>query len=254
MILLLSPSKTLDFSDPEAEEYSQPRKLEKSSELIGLLRKKSHKGLRELMDISDGLASLNAERYADFETPFNLDNAKQALWAFQGDVYSGLRAEEFSEEEVHFAQSHLRILSGLYALLRPLDLMQPYRLEMGTQLKNKRGKNLYEFWGEDITEMVNEDLAQAKGNAVINLASQEYFKAIDTSRLKGELYDIHFKEKRADGSYRVIAVYAKKARGAMAHFAVKNRITNPEGLKGFDWEGYAFNESLSSEQEFTFTR
>ncbi|MCO6475521.1 MAG: peroxide stress protein YaaA [Phaeodactylibacter sp.] len=253
MILLLSPSKTLDFSEPEYSRYSQPRMLEKSESLIGILREKTEEELRKLMKISDDLAVINAERYQDFETPFDLSNAKQALLAFKGDVYLGLNAESFNREDLEFAQSHLRILSGLYGLLRPLDLMQPYRLEMGTRLRVGKAKGLYDFWGEEITRLLNEDLETTGGKAVVNLASREYFSAVKPAILKGRLFHIHFKEAHK-GSFRVIAVYAKKARGAMAAYAIRRRIGAPDGLKGFNWEGYTFNEELSSEYEFTFTR
>ncbi|MCB0583351.1 MAG: peroxide stress protein YaaA [Phaeodactylibacter sp.] len=253
MILLLSPSKTLDYSEPEHGQYSQPRMLEKSAFLIEILRKKPETELKKLMKISDELAAVNAERYQDFEVPFNLSNAKQALLAFKGDVYLGLEAESFSEADLAFAQSHIRILSGLYGLLRPLDLMQPYRLEMGTRLQIGKDKGLYGFWGEEITRLVNEDLEAVGGKAVVNLASREYFSAVKPAALKGRLFHIHFKEKR-NGDYRVIAFFAKKARGAMASYAVRNRIEDPQRLKGFNWEGYMFNEALSSDYEFTFTR
>ncbi len=253
MILLLSPSKTLDFSEPEHSRYSQPRMLEKSESLIDILRDKTEEELRKLMKISDELAVINAERYQDFETPFGLSNAKQALLAFKGDVYQGLNVESFSREDLEFAQSHLRILSGLYGLLRPLDLMQAYRLEMGTRLQVGKAKGLYDFWGEEITSLLNEDLESTGGKAVVNLASREYFSAVKPALLKGRLFHIHFKEARK-GAFKVIAVYAKKARGAMASYAIRHRIGEPEELKGFNWEGYTFNQELSSEYEFTFTR
>ncbi|MCB9290825.1 MAG: peroxide stress protein YaaA [Lewinellaceae bacterium] len=253
MIFLLSPSKTLDYSETECEGFSQPRMLEKSKFLVDILKEKSDEELKKLMKISDELAVINAERYQDFELPFSPDNAKQALLAFKGDVYLGLKAETFCPSDLRFAQSHLRILSGLYGILRPLDLMQPYRLEMGTRLRAGKSKGLYDFWGEEITHLINQDLEAAGGKYVINLASREYFSAVKPALLKGRLVHIHFREER-DGAYKVIAIYAKKARGAMANFAVKNRIGAPEGLKEFDWEGYSFNEALSSEYEFTFTR
>ena len=253
MILLLSPSKTLDYSEPEHRLYSQPRLLKKSKLLIGLLREKTEEELKKLMKISDELAVVNAERYQDFETPFDLTNAKQALLAFKGDVYLGLEAAAFDQSDLEFAQSHLRILSGLYGLLRPLDLMQPYRLEMGTRLQIGKNKGLYNFWGEEITQLLNEDLENSGGKAVVNLASREYFSAVNPALLKGRLFHIHFKENRK-GSYKIIAFFAKKARGAMASYAIQNRIIDPEELKGFNWEGYTFNEGLSTEYELTFTR
>lgn len=254
MLLLLSPAKTLDYSDPKTELHDQPRLLSDSQPLIDILKDKSESELMELMKISEDLATLNRERYEDFETPFDLSNAKQSILAFKGDVYVGLGAEDFSEEDLQFAQGQIRILSGLYGLLRPLDLMQPYRLEMGTKLQNKRGKNLYEYWGARITELLNADLnANGQDKSVINLASREYFSAVKPGKLAGKLYQIDFKEHRGD-QYKIIAVYAKKARGMMARFAVKNRIASPEGLKSFDMDGYSFNSELSEPQHFVFTR
>jgi len=190
----------------------------------------------------------------NWHTPFSLDNAKQAVFAFKGDVYTGLAADTLSAEDLKFAQQHLRILSGLYGLLRPLDLMQPYRLEMGTRLSNGFGNNLYEFWNHSITELINEDLEGLQPRAVINLASKEYFKAVDPAALQGDLYQVDFKEKREDGAYRIVAFYAKKARGMMCRYAVKHRLSEPDQLRGFDMEGYGFNESLSGERHFVFTR
>lgn len=253
MILLISPAKTLDYSESPVSKHTQPRLLGQSEQLIGLLRKKSESDLMQLMSISEDLAVLNRERYQDFEAPFTPSNAKQALLAFKGDVYTGMGAEDFDEEDLQFAQQQLRILSGLYGLLRPLDLMQPYRLEMGTRLKNQAGKNLYEFWDADITELINQDLKDSPTKAVVNLASKEYFSAVQPQSLAGDLYDIAFKEER-DGQYKIIAFYAKKARGMMCRYAVKHRLDKPEQLKGFDMDGYAFNEGLSSEREFVFTR
>jgi len=253
MLLLVSPAKTLDFEPAGLEEYSQPRLLEKSEALADLLSEKSQEELMDLMSISEDLAELNRKRYEQFHTPFTLDNAKQAVLAFKGDVYAGMEADSFTAEELQFAQGHLRILSGLYGLLRPLDLMQPYRLEMGTRMENPGGKNLYEFWGDDITDLINRDLQETSAKAVINLASKEYFSAVQPGRLKGELYDIQFKELRKD-KYKVIAFYAKKARGMMCRYAIKNKLTEPEQLKSFDMDGYAYNEELSGGRTFVFTR
>lgn len=253
MILLISPAKTLDFSEVPFENHSQPRLSDRSGALIEILRQKNVSELQKLMNVSEDLALLNAERYADYTTPFSLDNAKQALLAFKGDVYRGIEVEDFDEADLSFAQSHLRILSGLYGVLRPLDLMQPYRLEMGTRLSNGHGKNLYAFWDDSITELINRDLENCEDKAVVNLASNEYFKAVNKDLLEGELYNIDFKEER-DGQYRIIAVYAKKARGMMCRYAVKNRITEPAQLRSFDMDGYRFNEKLSEERHFVFTR
>lgn len=255
MLLLLSPAKTLDYSAPATDLHEQPRLLQDSQPLIDILREKSEAELMKLMKISEDLATINRERYQDFETPFNLDNAKQSILAFKGDVYVGLGAEDFSEEDLQFGQDQIRILSGLYGILRPLDLMQPYRLEMGTKLQNERGKNLYEYWGSRITELLNADLNATNGQdkSVINLASKEYFSAVEPKELDGALYQVDFKEYR-DGKYKIIAFYAKKARGMMARYAVKNRVTSPEGLKAFNMDGYAFNSELSKPQHFVFTR
>jgi cytoplasmic iron level regulating protein YaaA (DUF328/UPF0246 family) len=254
MLLLLSPAKTLDYTEPSTDLHDQPRLLSDSQPLIDILKDKSESELMDLMKISEDLATVNRERYQDFETPFDLNNAKQSVLAFKGDVYVGLGAEDFSEADLKFAQAQLRILSGLYGVLRPLDLMQPYRLEMGTKLKNERGKNLYEYWGNRITELLNADLnANGQDKSVVNLASKEYFSAVKPKALAGKLYQIDFKEHR-DGKYKIIAFYAKKARGMMARFAVKNRITTPEGLKAFDMDGYTFNAELSKDQHFVFTR
>lgn len=253
MILLISPAKSLDFTATEIQDYSMPRMLADSQTLINNLQQKSPKDIQQLMKVSENIANLNAERFQNFSTPFSLDNAKQAALAFQGDVYKGMEAETFSEEDMAFAQNHLRILSGLYGLLKPLDLIQPYRLEMGTRLQNEKGKNLYEFWDTKITETLNEDLEKQGDNIVINLASKEYFKSIKKNALNADLYDIEFKEEK-NGQFKIVAFFAKKARGMMANYVIKNKISKPEELKGFDYDGYYFNEDLSSEKNFIFTR
>jgi cytoplasmic iron level regulating protein YaaA (DUF328/UPF0246 family) len=253
MILLISPAKSLDFSATDVQQHSTPRMLADSKALIQNLKQKSSADLQKLMKVSENIANLNVERYHNFTTPFNLENAKQAALAFQGDVYKGMEAETFSEEDLAFAQNHLRILSGLYGLLKPLDLIQPYRLEMGTRLQNEKGKNLYEFWDTKITETLNADLEAQGDNIVINLASKEYFKSIKKQALNADLYNIDFKEEK-NGQFKIVAFYAKKARGMMSNYVIKNRISNPEDLKGFDYDGYYFNEDLSSERDFIFTR
>ncbi len=252
MIVLLSPAKTLDFEPTNEREFSQPRFLGKSESLVKELRKKSARSLKKLMNVSDNIATLNVERFQQFETPFSLDNAKQAALAFKGDVYQGLQADTFSEEELAFAQEHLRILSGLYGLLKPLDLIQPYRLEMGTSLKKGRKKNLYEFWDKEITELINEDLKTQGGESILNLASKEYFKAVKPELLAGRLVTVTFKENR-NGTYKVISFNAKKARGAMARMIIQHRIEDLEAIKGLEVDGYNFNEEMSSEAEFLFT-
>ena len=214
MIAIVSPAKTLDFSPYEIDTLSSPRLLEHSDRLVSILRKKRVKSLMQLMDISENLASENYERYQAYAPPFTVENAKPAVLAFKGDVYLGLDADSFTPAELAYAQDHLRILSGLYGLLRPLDLIQAYRLEMGTALKNRRGKNLYEFWGERITKLLQEDLAAGNHQYLVNLASKEYFKSIQPALLGVPVIDIHFKERR-NGVLKVISFNAKKARGAM---------------------------------------
>jgi hypothetical protein len=205
------------------------------------------------MSVSDAIAELNVQRFQEYERPFGFDNAKQAVLAFDGDVYTGMQAETFTEEDHDFAQEHLRILSGLYGLLRPLDLMRPYRLEMGTKLRTGRRKNLYEFWGDKITELINADLAETKGDVVLNLASQEYFKSVNKQKLGGRLVTAHFKENR-NGQLKVISFNAKKARGAMAGLVIKHRITDPEELKELTPEGYHYSPEHSGADEMVFVK
>lgn len=252
MIVLLSPAKTLDYSETPVVAHSQARLLKDSEKLVTVLQEKSPTDLQSLMSISEKLAEENFERYHQFSTPFTRDNAKQALLAFKGDVYQGLDVSDFSASDLEFAQQHLRILSGLYGVLRPLDLMQPYRLEMGTKLRQNGSKNLYEFWGTKITELINEDLAAQSGDWIVNLASKEYFKSVKRDQLKGKLLDVDFKENR-NGTYKTIAFNAKKARGAMSRQIVKNRLTEIEDLKHLAINGYTFNESLSNSQHYVFT-
>ena len=251
MLTLLSPAKSLNF-DPVETAVTQPRLLDRSKKLVDTLRKKSAADLQELMSISENLATLNAERYRQFNTPFTPDNAKPAGLAFDGDVYTGLEAQTFDEADLDFAQDHIRILSGLYGVLRPRDLMQPYRLEMGTKLRQNGARDLYEFWGDDITEILNQDLAASGDNTVLNLASKEYFKSVNTEALAGPVLNVHFKEKRK-GTYRIITFNAKKARGRMAHLVVKERINTPEALKELVVNDYVFNPELSSEWEWVYT-
>lgn len=254
MIILLSPSKTLDFQNPAAvDDFTQPDFIDESEKLIKTLRNKSQKALRDLMSISKDLAKLNSERYNSWSRPFAPDNAKQSIYAFRGDVYDGLKVDEYNEEDVAFAQDHVRILSGLYGLLRPLDLIQPYRLEMGTKLKTRRGKNLYEFWGKSLTKTLNQELAESENPVVINLASNEYFSALQREKIKSPVIDIYFKELR-DGEYKNITLFMKQARGLLTSYIVQNRITEPDKIKDFDWERYSFNQELSNEKEYYFTR
>ena len=207
----------------------------------------------ELMHLSDKLAALNVARYGSWQPDFTPANAKQALLAFKGDVYTGLAAEDFSEEDFDFAQAHLRMLSGLYGVLRPLDLMQPYRLEMGTKLANARGANLYEFWGERISDWLNEALAEQGDDILLNLASNEYFGAVKRKALNARIIDTEFKDLK-NGQYKIISFYAKKARGLMARYVIKERIRDPEQLKAFDYQGYRYSAEQSKPDSLVFLR
>lgn len=254
MICIISPSKTQDFlQNGTPSNYSQPELLKHSEILVKELRKKSADDIKVLMDVSDKIAELNYGRFQEFSTPFSADNARQALYAFKGDVYTGIDIEQYGEEELAFAQQHLRILSGLYGLLRPLDLIQAYRLEMKTKLKNPRGKDLYSFWGSRLTNALNAALATEKEPVLINLASNEYFKAIDKKKLKAEIITPQFKEFK-NGKYGIIAIFAKKARGSMTDFIIKNRIEKPEELKTFNMDGYEYSEQQSTAKEWVFIR
>ena len=254
MIFVLSPAKTLDFeTPPTTRTHTQPEFLDHSAQLIALLRKLSPADVAGLMDISDPLAALNVARFDAWSLPFTPANAKQAVLAFDGDVYDGLRAPDLRKADLDYAQKHLRILSGLYGLLRPLDLMQPYRLEMGTKLANPRGKDLYAFWGERQTEALNALLAKQKNKVLVNLASEEYFKSVKPKRLAGRLLTPVFEEWKG-GRYKIVSFFAKKARGLMARYAIVNRIDTPEGLQGFDYEGYAFDRKASNDDTFVFRR
>ncbi|WP_073097246.1 peroxide stress protein YaaA [Cyclobacterium lianum] len=250
MIVLISPAKTLDYSTTDIGLNTKPAFQKETKELVGILKKKSSKAIRELMHVSDNIASLNEERFRQFEDEFTVENSKQALLAFKGDVYTHIDVDAFSEADFAFAQKHLRILSGLYGLLRPMDLIQPYRLEMKTKLKNKKGKDLYSFWGDKIASAINES---AKGDPVINLASKEYFKAVNKKALKSRVIDVIFKEFK-DGEYKNIGIFSKQARGLMTDFIIKNKIENPEELKTFDKGGYEFSVNKSSEEEWVFVR
>ena len=253
MTILLSPAKSLNFETPDFQEYSKPRLLEDSQVLVNILKKKTARSLKTLMGVSDKIANLNVQRFQAYEAPFTPQNAKQAVLAFSGDVYSGLQADTFSATDFEFAQQHLRILSGLYGLLKPLDLIQPYRLEMGLKLKNRRKKNLYEFWDSKITDLLNRDLAESGDDIILNLASQEYFRSIKKNLLTGRLVNVHFKEDR-NGQLKVISFNAKKARGAMAKQIIQYKITDTEGLKSLNVNDYLFQESISDEGEMVFVK
>jgi cytoplasmic iron level regulating protein YaaA (DUF328/UPF0246 family) len=254
MLIVLSPAKTLDYDTPATTEvHTRPDFIKDSAELIDVLRKLSPAKIGSLMKISDALAVLNAGRYASWSPKFTQKNAKQAIMAFNGDVYEGLDAPSLTARQLDYAQSHVRILSGLYGVLRPLDLMQPYRLEMGTKLANPRGKDLYGFWGEQVTEALNEVLASQKSKELVNLASEEYFKVVKPKALNAPVISPVFEDWK-NGKYKVISFYAKRARGLMARYAAVNNIKQAEKLKSFDWEGYAFDEKGSSEHSWLFRR
>lgn len=253
MIIVISPSKTLDFKANPYHQHSQPRQLKLSQKLINTLKQLNPEEIAHLMKLSEKLSQLNWQRYHEFKQPFTLDNAKQALLAFKGDVYKGIKVDTYSADDFTFAQKHLRILSGLYGLLRPLDLIQPYRLEMGSRLQNERGKNLYEFWHSQVTELLEQDFKNQPSAVLINLASNEYYKVIKPKILNAKVLTLTFKENKS-GIYQTIAIYAKRARGLMTNFIITHRITEPEQLKAFNKENYCFNPSLSSEQEWVFSR
>ncbi|WP_323752321.1 peroxide stress protein YaaA [Marinobacter sp.] len=253
MLLIISPAKTLDYESPLATEtYSQPEYLDDACELIDQLKELEPHQVSNLMGISDKLGQLNADRFRNWHTPFSPENARQAILAFKGDVYTGLDAESFNEDDFSFAQKHLRMLSGLYGLLKPLDLMQPYRLEMGTKFENQRGKDLYAFWGNKLTEDLNTLLAE-DDQVLINLASNEYFKSIQKKNLEGRLITPQFKDFK-NGKYKIISFYAKKARGLMCRYTIQNRITQAEELKSFDLDGYYFSEEQSDKNNWVFLR
>ena len=252
MIVVVSPAKKLDFTSDEVKpNWSMPDYLDQSEALIKTARKMTRKDIAGLMKVSDKIADLNYERYRDFETPFTLTNSKQAAFAFKGDTYVGLDAETLSDEDLEFAQDHFRILSGLYGMLRPLDLMQPYRLEMGVRLQNPKGKNLYEFWGNALTDGLNELLAKQDSKVIINCASNEYFKSIKDTELKGEVITPVFKIVK-EGVVRGPGMMAKRARGMMARFILQNKLEKAEEIKKFDMDGYKFLPDLSNENTFEF--
>tara|TARA_R110002096_G_scaffold308629_1_gene503160 strand:+ start:865 stop:1617 length:753 start_codon:yes stop_codon:yes gene_type:complete len=250
MIVLISPAKTLDYDPSAVSIKTQPEFKKEIGQLVEIMKKKSPNSIQKLMGVSENLAELNAERYQRFSEIFNEENSKQALLAFKGDVYTHIDVASFSEEDFSFAQEHLRILSGLYGLLRPMDMIQPYRLEMGIKLKNKRGKNLYEFWGDKITNALNEI---ALGQPVINLASNEYFKAVKKKKLKSNLISPVFKEYK-DGTYKNIGIFSKQARGLMTDFIIRNKVEDPEVLKTFNEGRYEYSESKSNSEEWVFIR
>jgi len=254
MLAILSPAKTLDYETPlKTKLNSQPIYGRESNQLIKTLRTFEPFEVASLMKISDKLADLNHKRYVEWRNKPAESKTRPAALAFKGDVYQGLEAESFNDNDLKFAQRHLRILSGLYGLLRPLDVIQPYRLEMGTKLKTSKGQNLYDYWGTKLTNGLNEALKESKEGTLVNLASNEYFGAVQPKLLEGSLLNIGFKEKR-NGQLKFVSFSAKKARGLMAKFIIKERLKNPDDLKNFDLEDYKFNKKLSSELDWTFSR
>lgn len=245
MLILISPAKKLDYESPlSSTMHSQPRFLDHTRQLIEQLKKYEPHEIAGLMHLSEKLALLNFERYQDWQQPFTTDNARPAVLAFKGDVYAGMDAQSMDQATLEYAQQHLRILSGLYGVLRPLDLMQAYRLEMGTALKNERGKDLYVFWAGVITDKLNADLAESGSDVVVNLASNEYFKAVDKKALNGRLITPAFKDWK-NGQYKMISFYAKKARGMMSRYLLEQRIDDPQQLTAFAQDGYAFDPELT---------
>ncbi|WP_026957704.1 peroxide stress protein YaaA [Aliagarivorans taiwanensis] len=254
MLAVISPAKTLDYQTPvPTEQFGQPALLDHSAELIEIARQMSPSDIASQMKISDKLAGLNAARFAEWQPEFDLENARQALFAFKGDVYAGLDAFSLEQPQLVFAEQHLRILSGLYGVLRPLDLMMAYRLEMGIKLANPRGANLYAFWGELITEQLNQALAAQGDNVLVNLASNEYFKAVKANKLDGKIITPVFKDCK-NGQYKIISFYAKKARGLMVRYMLNKQVSEPAQLCEFDYQGYRFDEASSSDSELVFLR
>ncbi|MCW8330090.1 peroxide stress protein YaaA [Photobacterium sp. SDRW27] len=254
MLIVVSPAKTLDYESLlVTQTYTLPELAEHSAELIEVCRQLTPMDIASLMKVSDKIAGLNAARFAEWQPEFTPDNARQAVLAFKGDVYTGLAAETMSEDDFAYAQKHLRMLSGLYGLLRPLDLMQPYRLEMGTKLANPRGTNLYQFWGDIITDKLNSALEEQGDKVLVNLASNEYFKSVKPKQLDAQLITPVFKDCK-NGNYKVISFYAKKARGMMARYIIENKIESVEALKQFDVAGYYFVPAESTDKELVFKR
>jgi len=254
MITVISPAKTLDFETPPASrKASQPELLQRSTKLVEDAREMSPDDIRSLMGVSENIAQLSHRRFMNWSAPFSLDNAKQAIFAFKGDVYTGLEAETLTAKQLNYAQKHLRILSGLYGLLRPLDLIQAYRLEMGLKFVNREGANLYQFWGDQIGDGLNAQFKKLKQNVLVNLASNEYFKAVRAKNLDAEIITPIFKDLKS-GKYKVISFYAKKARGEMARYIIENEIEDPADLRKFRGGGYRYNKAESTARELVFTR
>jgi cytoplasmic iron level regulating protein YaaA (DUF328/UPF0246 family) len=254
MLIVVSPAKTLDYDSAlPTEEYSRPEHLKRSQLLINRLQDFSALDLMELQHVSSKIAELNVTRNHEWKTPFTPKNSRQAMFAFKGDVYTGLDAYSLQPKDIDFAQEHLRILSGLYGVLRPLDLMRPYRLEMGTKLQTSDARNLYEFWDGQITSALNKQLKKLGSRTLVNLASNEYFKAVQAKKLNADVITPAFKDYK-NGSYRMIGVFAKKARGLMSRYIIENKITDVAQIRDFDIEGYRFNEAVSDGNTWAFTR
>jgi len=254
MLTVISPAKSLDFESPiPSIKTSKPRFLKQSQQLIDQIKHLAPQDIASLMKLSDKLATLNYDRYQAFTTPFTKKNARPAVFAFRGDVYQGLDADSLSIDDLTFAQDHLRILSGLYGVLRPLDLIQAYRLEMGTKFENTAGKNLYEYWDKSLNQSITKELDKSESQVLVNLASNEYFKALKAKQLTHEIITPVFKDYK-NGQYKIISFFAKKARGLMSRFIIQNKIDQAEGLKGFNLGGYKLSKKLSTDSEFVFTR
>ncbi|NPD44537.1 MULTISPECIES: peroxide stress protein YaaA [unclassified Lentimicrobium] len=254
MLFIISPAKTLDYESPiSVQGQSNIPFLKESKQLVKVLKKYKADDIAKLMGVSSKIAYLNYDRFAQWKAPFIKGESRQALYAFKGEVYNGLDAYSLSQEDADYAQEHMRMLSGLYGLLRPYDMILPYRLEMGTKLHTEKFRNLYEFWGDKITKNIQKAIEESGTSVLVNLASNEYFKSVNTSKIKSPIITPIFKEAKGD-SYKVIAIFAKKARGLMSRYIIENKIQNPEELKHFDKEGYFFNAELSTETELTFTR
>lgn len=254
MITVISPAKTLDYETPvKIAEYSQPELLNYSADLIKSCQLLSPEDIANLMKISPKLAELNYQRFQNWHPNFDPVNARQAIFAFNGEVYEGLNVRDFTEDNFTFAQNHLRILSGLYGVLKPLDLMQPYRLEMGTKLKNGSNSNLYQFWGDTITEMLNNELAKQQSQTLINLASNEYFKSVNNKKLQANIISPIFLDE-SGGNYKIISFYAKKARGLMSRYIIKHQLNKADDIQSFDLAGYSFDAIRSTDKEWVFKR
>lgn len=255
MLMVISPAKTLDMETPSPiDARDQPELIDHASELVAVLREKDAAELSRLMSMSARLGELNWQRFQDWQAPFDAERARPAVRAFRGDVYTGLDADSMDADDLAFAQRHLRILSGLYGLLRPLDLMQAYRLEMGTRLATDRGANLYEFWGGLITEALQRQLVELGSSSLVHLASEEYFKAVQPGALAAEVIQPVFQDRGKDQQYRVIAFHAKRARGRMAAWAIRQRIDQADGLKEFSEDGYRYQPEASTAWRWVFRR